>query len=298
MKSVRSPRCWYAILPIRAITRRRIDIASHPTPARVTPIRLRAGALGHQTPSQDLLLPQEALLSIPSDSTSVLTPIGALVNGISILREPAAGIVTWHSIELDEHDILRAENAPIGSLRGLRTSEPSRTPPRAPLCQPFMPPGAAMLTLRTQLHKRATSPEFMALITGTQPELWIANDPAHPLRLFADGKEVAADEGGSDTQFRFTLPANTGPVRLHATPHDSPSPKDLRRLGVCVVAMELDGAPIDLSGPMPARGFHAVEGDGLKQWRWTDGQAWLALPYATTSRQLSVTITDWHRALA
>jgi hypothetical protein len=62
--------------------------------------------------------------------------------------------------------------------------------------------------------------------------------------------------------------------------------------------MELDGAPIDLSGPMPARGFHAVEGDGLKQWRWTDGQAWLALPYATTSRQLSVTITDWHRALA
>jgi Hint domain len=219
--------------PIRAIARRRIDIASHPTPARVTPIRLRAGALGHQTPSQDLLLPQEALLSIPSDSTSVLTPIGALVNGISILREPAAGIVTWHSIELDEHDILRAEGAPIGSLRGLRTSEPSRTPPRAPLCQPFMPPGAAMLTLRTQLHKRATSPEFMALITGTQPELWIANDPAHPLRLFADGKEVAADEHSSDTQFHFTLPANTGPVRLHATPLDSPSPKDLRRLAAC-----------------------------------------------------------------
>jgi hypothetical protein len=158
-------------------------------------------------------------------------------------------------------------------------------------------PDAGMLALRTQLHKRATSPEFAALITGAQPGVWIADDPAHPLRLFANGEEVAADEGDSDLQVRFTLPANTGPVRLHSTAHDSPSPKDPRRLGVCVVAMELDGAPIDLSGPIPARGFHSVEGDGTDQWRWTDGQAWLVLPYASTSRQLSVTITDWHRNL-
>ncbi len=78
-------------------------------PLRVTPIRIRAGALGENAPAHDLRLsPDHALLV-----EDVLIQAGALVNGTSIVREPRVPrqLVYYH-VELDDHSLILAENTP------------------------------------------------------------------------------------------------------------------------------------------------------------------------------------------
>ena len=143
---------------IMRIQKRQIDIAAHPNPARVTPIRLRAGALAPGRPSRDLLLPPESLLffhpeSDPPDPEGVLIPAASLVNGTSIAREPATGLLTWFALELDQHDIVLANATPAASCREPRHpdgSEPLNSRekhPREKLCAPLLPPGPALAPL-------------------------------------------------------------------------------------------------------------------------------------------------------
>jgi hypothetical protein len=77
------------------------------------PIRILAGALADAVPSRDLLLsPSHALLV-----DGVLAQAGALVNGVSILREANVppSFVYYH-VELDDHALLLAENVPAESF--------------------------------------------------------------------------------------------------------------------------------------------------------------------------------------
>jgi hypothetical protein len=117
------------------------------------------------------------------------------------------------------------------------------------------------------------------------------------LRLFASGAEIAAEPGSTAERFDFLLPAATGPVRLVSPTGESPSETDSRRLGVCVLGVEVDGQAVDLDGPIPGPGFYPSESNEQQHWRWTSGSAWLVLPPATAPRRLSVIITDWHRHL-
>jgi hypothetical protein len=78
-------------------------------PLRVTPIRVRAGALADNVPARDLLLsPEHALLV-----EDVLIQAGALVNGMSIVRESCVPPrLAYYHVELEDHSLILAENAP------------------------------------------------------------------------------------------------------------------------------------------------------------------------------------------
>jgi hypothetical protein len=94
------------------IGRRRLA-AQFCDPLRCWPIRIRAHALGENQPSRDLLVsPDHAMLV-----DEVLIHAGALVNGVSILRESAPPpAFTYYHLELDEHALILAENAATESF--------------------------------------------------------------------------------------------------------------------------------------------------------------------------------------
>ena len=78
-------------------------------PLRGYPIRIKANALAENVPSRDLLLsPDHAILV-----DNILIQAGALVNGLSILRESAVPqVFTYYHIELNDHSLILAENTP------------------------------------------------------------------------------------------------------------------------------------------------------------------------------------------
>ena len=78
-------------------------------PLRVLPIRIKAGALGDNVPSRDLLLSPDHAIMVDD----VLIQAGALVNGTSIVREAdIPETFTYYHIELDDHSLILAENTP------------------------------------------------------------------------------------------------------------------------------------------------------------------------------------------
>lgn len=272
--------------PVHAVVQRRIDHARHPQPALVTPVRLRAGALGPGAPRRDLVLPAEALLFARDLTTPALVPVGALVNGTSIVWALPASALTWYALELDTHDIVLAENLPVATARGLRAEAPGRQEH----CARLLLPGAELAALRTRLAApaRADAPEEME---ETAP------DDDRPLRLMADGQEVSPVEEPFEGEYRFMLPEGVAALQLVSFARASPAPRDRRRLGVAVTRIELDGVALALNGPEIGRGFHPLEGDQEMHWRWTDGRGWLVLPHSTAARRLVVAITDWYKNL-
>jgi hypothetical protein len=78
-------------------------------PLRVLPIRVMAGALGDNLPTRDLLVsPDHALLV-----AGVLIQAGALVNGVSIVRETnVPQTIVYYHVEVDDHALILAEGVP------------------------------------------------------------------------------------------------------------------------------------------------------------------------------------------
>ncbi len=92
------------IAPVGWLGWRRIDCRQHRRPREVWPVRIRAHAFGPGAPHRDpFLSPDHAVLA---DGT--LVPVRHLVNGRTIVQEPAAE-VTYYHLELAAHDVILAE---------------------------------------------------------------------------------------------------------------------------------------------------------------------------------------------
>ena len=100
------------VMPVRWIGRNTVS-TKFADPLRVLPIRIMAGALSDHLPVRDLLVsPQHAVLV-----DDILIQAGALVNGLSIVRESnVAETFVYYHIELAEHALVLAEGTPAESF--------------------------------------------------------------------------------------------------------------------------------------------------------------------------------------
>jgi len=97
--------------PVVWLGHRFVDCRRHPNPVAVWPVRVRRGAFGRGRPARDLILsPDHAVFA-----GGVLIPVRYLVNGAAIVQERRASVTYWH-VELDRHDVLRAEGLPCESF--------------------------------------------------------------------------------------------------------------------------------------------------------------------------------------
>jgi hypothetical protein len=95
-------------LPVRWIGHNTVS-TRFADPLRVLPIRIRAGALADSLPERDLLVSAEHALLVED----ILVQAGALVNGISVIREAdVPETFTYYHVELAEHALILAEGAP------------------------------------------------------------------------------------------------------------------------------------------------------------------------------------------
>jgi ELWxxDGT repeat protein len=99
-----------AAVPVTWIGQREVDIARHPAPARVRPVRIRRGAFGDNLPARDLLVsPDHAVLI-----DGALIPAALLIDGVSVAQEAHPTAHYFH-VELPMHDVLLAEGLAVES---------------------------------------------------------------------------------------------------------------------------------------------------------------------------------------
>ena len=101
--------------PVSWVGRREVDCKQHSHPKKVWPVRVAAGAFGPGQPHSNLFLSPDHAIYIDA----VLIPIKYLLNGSTITQVPVAR-VTYHHIELAEHNVLLAQGLPAESFLDMR----------------------------------------------------------------------------------------------------------------------------------------------------------------------------------
>jgi hypothetical protein len=255
--------------------RRGIDLARHPRPEKVIPVRILAGALGAGLPERDLLLSPDHCLFIDGHLIEAKT----LVNGATVIQDETLRHVTYHHFELERHGIVLAEGVPAetfldnGNRRmfegDVTALHPDFTPAsRAKSCARLAVNGPVVQATRQRLLDRAFA-------------LGFAITAASDLTVKAGAEFVSPNAASTANAIRFELALPHPSIDLLSSAgvpaHTSADPDDRRRLGVAVTAITLHtaGGPIAIALGDPAHtGFHDAE----PTHRWTNGAARIALP--------------------
>lgn len=223
--------------PLKWIGRRTYVASFVAANPQLRPVRIRAHAIAAGIPARDLLVSaQHAVLVRVSRAGDVLIPAGALVNGVSILRDPPTQGIAYLHLELEERDLIQAEGLAVETFvgpdgRGIFqnaaefaalypdhiATEPAHRLPRleegfavasayrhiaarAGLARPANPPGA----LRGQVERIVDHPDGL-LIEGwvfdesdpeTAQKLEIPIPGASPVRILANRYRADLDRAG------------------------------------------------------------------------------------------------------
>jgi hypothetical protein len=264
---------------VRWIGDRHTEPARHPKPEDVWPVRVRSGAFAASMPHRDLMLSPDHAVFIDG----VLIPIRHLVNGRTIVQQQVDK-VTYYHVELPSHEVILAEGLPCESYldtgnRGAfangrdagdgEGAAPTMLHPdfalkvwKAKACAELVLDGPNLEAGKSMVLARAEA--LGHRVTG---------DPA--LGVMADGHTLPPKIAGKT--WRISLPPTARSVRLvsrtwvpaHTRAHE----KDTRSLGVAIANIRLDGRTVPLDDRRFCSGWHAPE----PQWRWTNGDARLAL---------------------
>ncbi len=271
-----------------------VACARHPRPETVWPVRIATDAFGAGKPSRDVFLSPDHAVFVDG----LLIAIRQLINGTTIVQIPRNDVAYFH-VELARHDILVAEGLPAESYldTGNRAAFANADAPT------MLHPDFA------RRHDAAASYAPLAVCADQVEPVWrrlaaraaeagtpvslpeVTTNPR--LRLVVDGREMAPVEA-SCSRCVFVLPPRIGRARITsraAAPADlRPWLDDRRKLGVPVSRIVLRDRTglTDIPADHPAlhEGWHDVEQDANRLWRWTDGDA--VIPLAAGTRMIEV----------
>ncbi len=282
--------------PIKWIGQMLARPGRHPRPWEVNPVRVKANAFGAGLPQDDLRLSPGHAVYVDG----VLVPVGHLVNSATIVQENVDQVRYFH-VELDSHDVLLAEGLPCesylddGNRKSFHNAGESvelfgRLDPKswADACAPMVAAGPQLTVIQQRLHAHAA-------------ELgWIKSEAAD-LRIEADGVAIPPlHRVGNRYWFsvpaaaQLTLRSNSGVLR-----QVMPGLNDGRELGVAISALRLDGEAIALDGDAIGTGFYGLEQHEPHSWRWTNGEATLALALTAPAMlevELVMVAPSWTRS--
>jgi hypothetical protein len=238
------------------------------------PVRVRADAFAPGQPARDLILsPQHAVFV-----DEVLIPIRQLINGMTIIQEPAEQVVWWH-VELDRHDVILAEGLPAESYLDTGNRNVFENAGVAMLHADFARPSEAVWAEQGCAKLVESGPvrdRVGGRLAARALLLGYSAAPFQTVRLDATGV------------VRVTLEAGISEVHLLSEPATTPG--DRRLLGAAVAGFSLDGVALGLDDSRVRYGFYPVEGEPEARWRWTDGSAMLRLEPSARRRELAIEV--------
>ena len=303
--------------PVVWVGRVAVDLAAHPDPIAVRPIRITAGAVEPGMPIRDLVVSPDHGIGFEDDrGRRVLVPAHFLVNGATVRRELAQGVATYIHVAVDGHELLMAdgmaaESFPPDGDRAVFGSNVVEFPgaARAPAAPAPAAPAPAT-TVDFSPAARATKGVAPLLVGPAAHEIHarlvkVACEAGY--RLTADSALVAqCPEGTAETigdadgDYVFLLPPGTATVRLvsrrFVPAETDPAGGDQRMLGVAIARIVHDGLELELDGQGFGAGFLPAEGEAAGRWRWTLGDAVLTLPPRDFEVTLEVTThRGWSR---
>jgi hypothetical protein len=245
-----------------------------------TPVCIRRGALADNVPHRDLYVTKGHALYLHG----VLIPAEFLVNHRTILWDDRGQEVRFYHIELEGHEILRANGAPAESYRDeanrwmFANANPAWDQPGVAPFAPVLTGGPRVDAVWQHLLERSGA--NLNSPTTTEPDL----------HLLIDGTRVEASRLTRDT-YSFVIPDHASRIAIAsraAAPDVLGTFRDPRRLGVAITRIVLwyNNQPhiIDADDEALANGFHNYEPE--EGCRWTNGHALLPVSLSASAPQI------------